>query len=137
MFHLLLGELHMGHWLDAVVASDGQQALIGVREAAQLHDLLRRFLQVPGAAVIAKALPQLHEPLLIGCRQSVHRGEHLQKPGIISQHRRHSGLLKHDLRHPDAVGILRMPPREIPRVFPVPDQQWRSQRRRNIYSCRI
>ena len=29
MFHLLLGELHMGHRLDAVVASDGQQALIG------------------------------------------------------------------------------------------------------------
>ena len=29
VFHLLLGELHMGHWLDAVVASDGQQALIG------------------------------------------------------------------------------------------------------------
>ena len=26
VFHLLLGELHMGHRLDAVVASDGQQA---------------------------------------------------------------------------------------------------------------
>ena len=29
VFHLLLGELHMGHRLNAVVASDGQQALIG------------------------------------------------------------------------------------------------------------
>ena len=29
VFHLLLGELHMGHRLDAAVASDGQQALIG------------------------------------------------------------------------------------------------------------
>ena len=28
MFHLLLGELHMGHRLDAVVAGDGQQALV-------------------------------------------------------------------------------------------------------------
>ena len=29
VFHLLFGELHMGHRLDAAVAGDGQQALIG------------------------------------------------------------------------------------------------------------
>ena len=29
MFHLLLGELHMGHRLDVIVACDGQQALVG------------------------------------------------------------------------------------------------------------
>ena len=28
MFHLLLGELHMGHRLDPAVAGDGQQALV-------------------------------------------------------------------------------------------------------------
>ena len=28
MFHLLLGELHMGHRLDAVVAGDSQQSII-------------------------------------------------------------------------------------------------------------
>jgi len=29
VFHLLLGELHMGHRLDAAVAGDGQQPLVG------------------------------------------------------------------------------------------------------------
>src|SRR5699024_2587823 len=29
VLHLLLGELHMGHWRDAAVAGDGQQAFIG------------------------------------------------------------------------------------------------------------
>lgn len=28
MFHLLLGKLHMGHWLDVVVAGDSQQSII-------------------------------------------------------------------------------------------------------------
>ena len=28
VFHLLLGKLHMGHWLDVVVAGDSQQSII-------------------------------------------------------------------------------------------------------------
>ena len=47
-------------------ARQGQQARIGIRKASHRYDLLRRLLQVSGPAVIAQALPQLHEPFLIG-----------------------------------------------------------------------
>ena len=62
----------------------GQQAVIGVRKAAQRRDLPCRLLQVSGPAVIAKALPQLHEQLLVCLRQRLHCGEHRQKTGIIA-----------------------------------------------------
>ena len=46
----------------------------------------------------------------------------LALPGIIAKDRRHAGLLEHDLRHPDAVRVLCVPPRQVPGVFPVPVQ---------------
>ena len=118
-------------------ARQGQQALIGVREPSQLHDAPGRLLKVPGAAVIAQALPQLHEPVLRRLRQSFHRGEGCQKAGIVTKDRRHTGLLEHDLRHPDAVGVLRLPPGQVPGIGPVPGQKRRRQPGKYIFHCQF
>ena len=66
--------------------------------AAQLpgHHL-RAALEVSGPAVVAKALPELHEPLLRGLGQNLHRGEGREEAVIVPQHRRHPGLLEHNL----------------------------------------
>ena len=102
----------------------GQQVLVGVRKPAALlrHDP-GGLLQVPGPAVIAQALPQLHQPLLRGGCQSLHRGECLQKAGIIPQHRRYPGLLQHDLRDPDLIRVCGPPPGQVPGIGPIPRQQ--------------
>ena len=119
-------------------ARQSQQALIGIRKtaAAFRHDL-RRLLKIPGPAVIAQPLPQLHQVLLRRVRQSLHRGEGREKPGIIAQHRRHPGLLEHDLRHPDAVGVPGMAPGQVPGVGPVPGQKGLRQAVQHVFSCQL
>ena len=114
-----------------------QQALVGIRKAAHLHHGFCRLLQVPGPAVIAQALPQLHQPVLRGVCQSLHRGEGCEKPGIIAQHRRHTGLLEHDLRHPDGVRILRPPPGQVPGISPEPLQKRPRQSGEHVFSCQF
>ena len=91
--------------------------------AVLVHNLPGRPAQVPGPAVIAQALPQLHQPLLRGGCQSLHRGECLQKAGIIPQHRRYPGLLQHDLRDPDLIRVCGPPPGQVPGIGPIPRQQ--------------
>ena len=98
-------------------------AWYGGQAAVLLQGLAGRLLHVPNPAVVAQALPQLHQPLLRRGGQSLHRGEGFQEPGIVPQHRRHPGLLQHDLRHPDPVGIPGPPPGQVPGIGPVPPQQ--------------
>jgi hypothetical protein len=47
----------------------------------------------------------------------------VQKPGIVALHRLHTGLLEHDLRHPDAIGLPIRPPGQLPPVLPIPGHQ--------------
>ena len=118
-------------------ARQGQQTLVGIREAAHLHHGLRRPLEIPGPAVIAQPLPQLHQAVLRRGGQSLHRGEGLQKAGVIAQHRRHPGLLEHDLRHPDAVRVLRAAPGQVPGILPEPDQKRLCQPLPCIFHCQF
>ena len=133
------GEGRRGDGAGGVVpdARQFQQALVGIRKAAHLRHGFCRLLQVPGPAVIAQALPQLHQPVLRGVCQSLHRGEGCEKPGIIAQHRRHTGLLEHDLRHPDAVRVLRFPPGQVPGVSPKPRQKRPRQAEKHVFSCQL
>ena len=59
-------------------AGQGEKALIGVGEhpAEVLRHLTGGFLEVAGAVVVAQALPQLHEPVLLHGRQIGHGGQH-------------------------------------------------------------
>ena len=106
-----------------------QKPFVSVGKAAPFHRQLGGLLEVPGPAVVAKALPELHQVLLRCGGQGLHRGEGLQKPGVVAQHRRHPGLLKHDFRDPDAVGVPGFPPGKVPGAGPVPGQQRRREPR--------
>ena len=106
-------------------ARQGQQRVVVRREPPSV--LLRHqtgaLLKIPGAAVVAQALPQLHQLVLGRRRQSLHRREGPQKAGVVPQHRRHPGLLEHDLRHPDAVRVRGPAPGQIPGIASEPSQK--------------
>ena len=53
-----------------------------------------------------------------------HRG---QKAGVVALHSLHAGLLEHDLREPDVVGLPIPPPGQIPGVCGKPVRQRREQ----------
>ena len=91
--------------------------------AVLLHDLHRRFFQVPRPAVITQALPELEEPILLHLRQGAHIGERLQEAGVILPRGFDPGLLQHDLRDPDLVGRGLLPPGQGPPVGPIPGDQ--------------
>ena len=106
-------------------ARKGRQLPVCLREASTVlfREDAGRLLQISGPAVIAQPLPQLHEPLRVGLGQGLHRGEGLHEPLKIRQHRRHTGLLEHDLRHPCSVGGYLFPPRQDAPVDIIPCQQ--------------
>ena len=128
------GERRRGHGGGGILphAGEGEQrAVFGGEPPAELaDDGPGRLLKISGPAVIAKPLPELHQPLLRRVRQSFHRGEGLQKPPVIADHRRGAGLLEHDLRHPDAVRVLCLPPRQGAGVGAVPRQKRRGDGRK-------
>ena len=96
---------------------------IGKDAAVILHDLAGRLLQVAGPVIIAQPLPQLHEPILLHRRQISHSGQFRQKASVVVQHRRHPGLLEHDLADPYMVGGGVAAPGQHPGIFPIPLQQ--------------
>ena len=89
--------------------------------------LTGRLLQVAHPAVVAQPLPKLQQLLLISCGQGLHRRAALHEPVEVGQHRRHPGLLEHDLRHPDAVRVADAAPRQDALVDIVPRQQRRGE----------
>src|SRR5439155_2754520 len=54
-------------------------------------------------------------------------GEAAYEPGIVGEDRPDRGLLQHDFRDPDAVGVAAAPPRQIAPAPSVPGQQRRNQ----------
>ena len=109
-----------------VGADSGQalQPLDAVREvSAGCGDGLCCGVQVPRAGVVAQALPELEHLVLIGGRQRKHVREALQKALVVAAHSLGAGLLEHDLREPDAVGVARAPPGQLAGVAVVPGKQ--------------
>ena len=87
------------------------------------HHSLGALFQVPGPGIVAEALPQLEELLLVAGRQTKDRGELGHEPAVVGDHRRRPGLLEHDLRHQNGVGVPRPPPGKGALVFVIPFQQ--------------
>ena len=87
------------------------------------HDLTGCLLQIPGTIIVAQPLPQLHQRVLRHLSQCLGRGQRSHKALKITDHCRHTGLLQHNLRHPDPVGAVIRPPRQHPRIFLIPFQK--------------
>lgn len=87
------------------------------------HQLRGRLPEKPGAPVEAQALPRLQDLLLPCGRQGGQIREAFQEAEVVGDHRLHLGLLQHDLREPDPVGIPGPAPGQVPAVRPVPAQE--------------
>ena len=106
-------------------ARQGQKPFIARGEGAamRLHHRLRRFLQVARTAVVPQPLPGLEHLLLRGPGQVRHGGKQRQETRVIGFHGFRAGLLKHDFRQPDAVGIAGVTPGQIAPDTVVPGEQ--------------
>ena len=90
---------------------------------ALLHQL-RRALQVARARVIAQAAPQPQHLVLRRAGERGDIGEALEKALVIGNHRGDLGLLQHDFRDPDAIGVARaLPGQVVAAVAPMPGEQ--------------
>ena len=86
-------------------------------------DLLRSFLHVADAGVVAEAFPEFVD--FVGARVGeAFDGGQLAHPAFpIRDDSFHLRLLQHDFRNPDGVGIACVPPREIAGVGGEPVEQ--------------
>jgi len=80
-------------------------------------------VEVPGAGIVAESFPGLEDRVEACTGKRVHVGEALQETLVVGDDRGDPGLLEHDLGHPDAVGIARFAPGQVPLVCPVPVEQ--------------
>ena len=79
--------------------------------------------QIPHPAVVAQPLPELVQLIVTAGGKAFDIRQPLKEPGVVALHRLHPGLLEHDLRHPDVVGLPVRAPGQVPPVLPVPGQQ--------------
>ena len=118
-----------GNGARGVGADPGQRAelLIGAGKspAGLFTDAARGLLQVAGAGIVAQPLPELQQLLLADLRQGLNAGEPGHEALIIGDDGIHPGLLKHDLRHPNTVGVGVLAPGQNAGALPVPGQQRR------------
>ena len=106
-------------------SGQSEQFLIagGNGPAVPLHHLSGGLFQVAGTAVIPQPLPELHQGVVLHCRQGGHVGQGLHKTAVIAHHSGHPGLLEHNLADPDVIGGGIAPPGQHPGVLVVPGQQ--------------
>src|SRR6266478_1744175 len=86
-------------------------------------DLLRGFLQMARATVIPETRPEEQHFLLRRSGERVNVREALQKSFVVRNGGGDAGLLEHDFRKPDAVGIFRSPPRQVSLELAKPAEQ--------------
>src|SRR5450756_2399341 len=77
-----------------------------------LHQLCRA-LQIARTRVIAEPAPQPQHLILRRAGERGDIGEAPEKTAVIRNHRTYLGLLQHDFRDPDAVGLARALPRQV------------------------
>ena len=85
-------------------------------------NLTCRCMKVACAAIIAQPLPQPEHFVFRSQGQGLHCGESIHKAQIVIVALRHPCLLQNNLRHPNAVGIGDIPPRQLAPVRRIPMQ---------------
>ena len=104
----------------------GPDPLIGIRKLSAIFfdDKLGRLVEVSCPRIIAEPLPDLQDLIEIRCCKGFDRREPFEPTLIIRNDRIHLGLLEHDLRDPDFIGIFRPPPGEVTLRFGVPGEEF-------------
>ena len=74
---------------------------------------LRGRMEVPGAAIVTQAFPQLQNSLLVGRRKGVHGWKGIEKTLEVRNDGRDGRLLEHDFAHPDSIRVAARAPRQI------------------------
>ena len=105
-----------GQAADAAVVPGEDPAIGG-------NDLLGGLFQISYPAVVAQALPELVQGVVAAGGKGGDIRQGGEKAGIVPLHGLHPGLLEHDLRDPDVVGLPVLPPGKVPFVLFIPGQQ--------------
>src|ERR1700722_2275914 len=87
------------------------------------HHYFRGSVQHSGATVITETAPCSQHAGLACPRELLNSRKAAQEFVIVLDYRRNSGLLQHNLRDPNAVGIVIDAPRQIALVQVVPGEQ--------------
>lgn len=75
-----------------------------------IHDGLRAFVEEVGAAVVSEACPEVEDLFNGGGGEGLDGGEFCEEAGVVGDDGGHCGLLEHDFRQPDGVGIACVAP---------------------------
>lgn len=94
-------------------AGEGADFVVSGGEAAEGEHLLGGALEVAGAGVIAEAGPGGEEVGFGGGGEGGEVGEAGKEAFVIGNDSSDAGLLEHDFREPDAVGVAGVAPREV------------------------
>ena len=87
------------------------------------HDLFGGFVQVARPAVVAQALPEC-EYVVFGCGgEGGYGGKGGEEARVVAGHGGDLGLLEHDFRQPDAVGVAAVPGQVVAAVLFLPVYQ--------------
>ena len=95
----------------------------GKRAAVFLHNCLRRAMEMHGPTVIAKPGPKADYVCQRRCRQLPNCGKAGKEVLVLRNYALYLSLLQHHLGKKDAIGTLRLAPRQRPPVRAVPSQQ--------------
>jgi hypothetical protein len=82
------------------------------------------LVQAAGPAIVAQAFPQAQHVLFLRRGEVLHRGKRGQEALEKGHHRRHLGLLEHDLADPNGIRIAGTPPGQIAAMTGKPGQQF-------------
>ncbi|EET44092.1 hypothetical protein NEISICOT_02044 [Neisseria sicca ATCC 29256] len=106
-------------------AAEGFQvfALRRKRTAELFDDLLRGFVQIARAAVIAQTRPQRQHFVLRRGGKRLYGREFFQETRIVVQHGGNLRLLEHDFGKPDAIRVFDLPREVVPAVLFLPAEE--------------
>ncbi len=122
-----LGESDAGNGRGGVTADPGkfEEGCGGLRElgVAVGGEFAGTTVQHAGAAVIAEAAPGGEDVIFGGCGEVFDAGESTEEDSVVLEDGGDAGLLKHDFREPDGVGIAGSAPGKVALVGVVPGEQ--------------
>ena len=96
--------------------------LDGVREMAEGHNLFGGIMQIAGPTVITQSLPLTQHLVLRSPSKGLNRRPTAHKPFPIVPALFHLRLLEDDLRQPDSIRVVSLPPRQLTTMLLEPFQ---------------